>query len=78
MLKLVEKCPVWYANDKIQPHYHNEQAEFWWDIPEYTGRDEESEHQLRPDGKLLLKKSKEIFLIEMTLPWMENRDEKLL
>ena len=77
MLKLTEKCPVWYANDKLQPHYQNEHAEFWWDIPEYTGRDEESENPVRPDGKLLLKESKEIYLIEMTVPWIENRDEKL-
>ena len=77
MLGLVEKCPVWYAHDKVQPYYQNERAEFWWDIPEYTGRETESERPVRPDGKLRLQQSKEIFLIEMTVPWMGNRDEKL-
>ena len=77
MLDLLEKCPVWYAHDKVQPYYQNERAEFWWDIPEYTGRETESERPVRPDGKLRLQQSKEIFLIEMTVPWMGNRDEKL-
>ena len=77
-LKLSEKCPGWYANDKVAPRYGNENAQFLWDIPEYTGRDEESEHPPRPDGKLIINMDtdKRVYLIEMTVPWTENRDEK--
>ena len=77
LLKLVEKCPVWYSNDKVAVYYKNEQAELWWDVPEYTGRDAEAAHPPRPDGKVKLEQSKEIYLLEMTVPWMENREEKL-
>ena len=77
-LKLVEKCPGWYANDKVAPYYENKDAQFWWDVPEYTGRDEESERPPRPDGKLIINREtdKRVYLIEMTVPWISNRDEK--
>ena len=79
MLGLIKKCPVWYANDKVDTYYVNETATFWWDVPEYTGRDTEIEHPQRPDGKVMInsENSMKIFLIEMTVPWIENRDEKL-
>ena len=76
--KLSSKCPPWYSNDKVSPHYKNENIEFWWDVPEYTGRDEESQHPPRPDGKLIIDRDddKRIYLLEMTVPWTENRAEK--
>ena len=48
------------------------------DIPEYTGRDEESLHPPRPDGKLMfeINNEKKIFLLEMTVPWISNRRDK--
>ena len=78
MYGLVEKCPTWYAPDEVKPHYSNETVEFWWDVPEYTGRDTESIHPPRPDGKLKINTNDErrIFLIEMTVPWTGNRREK--
>ena len=77
-LKLSDKCPGWYSNDKVAPHYVNNDAEFWWDIPEYSGRDEECDRPLRPDGKLIIntESDKRVYLIEMTVPWTTNRDEK--
>ena len=77
-MKLIDKCPGWCANDKVSPYYENEDAKFWWDVPEYTGRDEESDHPQRPDGKLIIDKpsEKSIYIIEMTVPWTTNRDEK--
>ena len=32
---------------------------------------------LRPDGKIILKKEKMIFILEQTVPWVTNRDAKL-
>ena len=77
-LELSTKCPRWFANDVVAPYYENESAKFWWDIPEYTGRDNENDHPARPDGKLVIntESEKKVFLIEMTVPWTENRDEK--
>ena len=28
------------SDDKVGTHYENERAEFWWDVPEYTGNQE--------------------------------------
>ena len=75
---LVEKQPKWFSTDIIAPHYKNEQAEVWWDLPEYTGCDTENTRLLRPDGKLKITTPslKKIFLIEITIPWTQNREEK--
>ena len=79
MLGLIDKLPCWYANDKIKPYYTKEKVQFWWDVPEYTGRDDESEHPPRPDGKLMFEINgvRKIYLIEMTVPWISNCKEKL-
>ena len=75
---LIEKCPVWHSPDKVKPYYGKDGIEFWWDVPEYTGRDDENIHPPRPDGKLKIDTTdlKAIYLIEMTVPWMGNRQEK--
>ena len=67
---LTEKCPTWFANDKVAPHYSKDNVDFWWDVPEYTGRAEESKDPPRPDAKLIIdrEEDKSIYLIEMTVP----------
>ena len=79
-LGLIDKLPCWYANDKVKPYYAKDNVHFWWDCPEYTGRDNESSHPPRPDGKVMFEVGGErkIFLIEMTVPWISNRKEKLI
>ena len=71
------KTPYWYSPEKVKPSYENERYSVFWDIPEYTGRDEEDESSLaRPDGKIVMKSEKKIFLIEMTVPWIDYRETK--
>ena len=49
----------------------------FWDIPEYTGHEEEdATHAMRPDGKIVLGKKKEIYVLEMSVPWLDNRNAK--
>ena len=69
---------MWFSTDIVAPHYKNEHIEFWWDVQEYTGRDSENAKPLRPDGKLKVQtdKMKQIFLLEITIPWIQNRLEK--
>ena len=76
---LITKCPRWFSNDEVKPRYKKDGIEFLWDSPEYSGRDNECDHPFRPDGKLTINKAddKRIFLIEMTVPWIQNRQEKL-
>ena len=52
-------------------------AEFWWDTPEYQGNGEEDDTKLfRPDAKLRLKQEQQIFISEMAVPWINNREIK--
>ena len=81
-LGLINKEHSWYSPDKVKPYYENESSKFWWDIPEYSGRENSNEQQvkpLRPDGKLELISETEhkILLLEMSVPWMSNRVDKL-
>ena len=81
--KLIERIPPWYSNQKVTPYLEKDGVKFWWDIPEYRGNEstEAEEHRaLRPDGKIMLKNEDEtkILLIEMTVPWMNNRAEKYI
>ena len=49
----------------------------YWDIPEYLGYDDEDETKvLRPDGKLIIKQQSKMFLLEMSVPWIKNREIK--
>ena len=78
---LVDKIPPWYSNQQVTPYMENERAKFWWDIPEYNGMEEEKQDERkrpRPDGKIIYEKDDEkvILLIEITIPWTENRVHK--
>jgi len=76
-LKLIETAPEWFSLVEVKSKYENEDYEVNWDIPEYSGRDGESiKDSARPDGKLVMKNEKKIYLIEQTVPWITNRDEK--
>ena len=79
MFGLIDKVPCWYANDNVKPHYKSDNINFWWDMPEYTGRDVENVQPPLPDGKLMYsnEREKKLYLIEMTVPWISNRIDKL-
>ena len=77
--KLIENIPAWWSKVKVKPFYSNDEIKFWWDVPEYCGKDDEKDDEApRPDGKIELIKEKKIFLVEITIPWHSNRDEKYL
>ena len=62
---------------KVKPYYENEITEFWWDTPEYQGNGEKDDTKLfRPDAKLRLKQERQIFILEMAVPWINNREVK--
>ena len=76
--KLIDNFPSWYTKITIKPKYQNDQFEVFWDIPEYSGYEQELESRpLRPDGKIIDKMSKKIHVLEMSVPWIENRTTKL-
>ena len=76
---LIEKCPPWYSEVEIKKHYESKDIELLWDIPEYTGNEGEDEAKLlRPDGKIIMKKKKVIFVLEQSVPWISNREVKIV
>ena len=76
--KLVAEVPPWFTKICIKPRYENNELEVYWDIPEYSGYDKELENgPLRPDGKIVNKTAKSIFVLEMSIPWITNRKSKL-
>ena len=75
---LIDECPPWYSNIIIKPRYENDDVIVLWEIPEYTGYENEEEDKLqRPDGKIIFKKEKKILILEMSIPWIENREIKI-
>ena len=75
---LIDKVPPWFTSKEVKPFYDNKDVSLWWDVPEFTGASEElhERNAKRPDGKLKMKKEKKIFLIEMSCPWLDKRNEK--
>ena len=37
--KLIEEIPPWYSNQNASPYIEKDENKFWWDIPEYSGRE---------------------------------------
>ena len=75
---MITDVPPWYTKISIKPLYQNDELDVYWDIPEYSGYDNDLENgPLRPDGKIINKSTKEIFVLEMSIPWIENRNIKI-
>ena len=77
-LGFISNCPPWFSQAKPKPYYDNEVASVWWNIPEFTGAslDKDDDQILRPDGKVLLKAERKIFIIEITISWIDNRGKR--
>ena len=85
MFKFLEKnnmityLPPWYTKICIKSLYKNDNLEVYWDIPEYSGYNTDLENgPLRPDVKFINKMKKKIFVLEMSIPWIENRKSKTI
>ena len=77
-LHLIESCPPWFSTKEVKPVYENEVATVWWNLPEYsTGEETNDKSTYIPDGKVLLKAEKEIFIIEHTVCWIDIREARL-
>ena len=74
---LIDHIPPWFTESTPKPFYQNDEVSVWWDIPEFAGANTEEEREVfRPDGKLKLLHEKIIYLIEITISWIDNREER--
>ena len=75
--QFISRCPPWYSNVNIKPIYDNDEATITWDIPEYTGYESNEDiRPPRPDGKIVMHKERKIYVLENSIPWVENRSTK--
>ena len=73
-LQLIESVPPWYSPIKPKPEYKTEDIHALWDIPTYGEENEIKSNRI--DAKIVNHKSKEVIVLEMSCPWIENRGKK--
>jgi len=71
---LLEEVPPWYSPVMPKPVYKSEQVEAWWDIPVYA--DHQEVRANRVDARVVNHESKKVMTIEMSCPWISNREKK--
>ena len=73
-LELIDAVPPWYSQVDPKPVYESQEAKAFWDIPVYA----EHSHvkQNRVDPWFIDFKKKEVVVLEMSYPWMDNRLKK--
>ena len=75
--KVIDEIPPWFTKIMIKTKYENDEIILLWDVPEYEGReDEQDENLLRPDGKIVMKHEKKMYVLEQSVPWISNRESK--
>ena len=72
--QLVEVVPPWYSPTQPKPFHENEQAAVYWDVPVYA--DYTEVHANRIDARIVDKENQIVTLLEMSSPWLENREQK--
>lgn len=72
--ELISSVPPWYSPAKPKPVYENERATAFWDIPLYAENTEVRANRI--DARIIDKIEKKVIVIEMSCPWIENRQLK--
>ena len=72
--QLADSVPPWYSPVQSKPVYQHDKVKAYWDVPVFA------EHlQVRAnrvDARFVNRENKEMVLIEMSCPWMDNRKQK--
>ena len=73
-LRLIDSVPPWYSCAVPKPVYESSEALAFWDVPVYA------EHTIvkanRVDARFVDHKTKKVWAVEMSCPWMEHREKK--
>ena len=72
--EFVDRVPPWYSPAEPKALYENEKVKACWDVPLYA------ESTVVPcnriDARLVYKEEKRVVLLEMSCPWILNKDLK--
>ena len=73
-LDLITTTAPWYSKARPKPIYQNDPVVAYWDVPLFA--DTTNVKANRINGRIIDKDRKEVKLLEMSCPWVENREEK--
>jgi len=70
----IEEVPPWYSPVMSKAVCKSEKVEAWWDVPVFV--DHQGVHARRVDARFVNHVSKKVMIIEMSCPWISNREKK--
>ena len=73
-LDLVTTIPPWYSWEQLKPLYKNDKGKAYWDVPVFAENVEVRKNRI--DARVINKEKKKVYLLEMSCPWIANREEK--
>ena len=73
-LDLVSTIPPWCSMEQPKPLYENDNGRAYWDVPVFAKNVEV--RNIRIDARVINKEKKKVYLLEMSCPWITNREEK--
>ena len=73
-LGLIDEVPPWYSPAKPKPVYESDDVQAYWDVPVFA--DHEEVRCNRVDARIVNHKTKRIVTLEISCPWVSNREKK--
>ena len=73
-LDLNTKGEPWFSQVTPKPLYENEHATAFWDVPLFADTTQVKANRI--DATIIDKTSKQVRVIEMNCPWLENIESK--
>ena len=73
-LGLVDSVPPWYSPLKPKAVYESNNAQAFWDVPLFAEHQEVRAN--RVDACIINQVSKGVITLEMSCPWVKNREKK--
>ena len=73
-LDLITKVEQWFLQVLPKPLYKNEHATAFWDVPLFADTTQVKANRI--DATIIDKTNKQVRVIEMSCPWLENRKSK--
>ena len=73
-LGLIEASPPWYSPTKSQPVYEGAYAQAYWDVPVFGEYQDIRANRI--DARIVNHQEKKVITMEMSCPWVSNRQKK--
>ena len=73
-LDVIAKVELWFSQVTPKPLYENERTTAFWDVPLFAETTQVKANRI--DATVIDKTSKQVRVIEMSWPWLENRESK--